>query len=38
MFDSDYLALTGQTFTYTFNTPGTFNYKCLYHAPRWSVL
>jgi plastocyanin len=23
----------GQTFTYTFNTPGTFNYRCLYHAP-----
>ena len=22
-----------QTFTYTFNTPGTYNYKCLYHLP-----
>jgi plastocyanin len=23
----------GQTFEYTFNTPGTYDYHCIYHAP-----
>ena len=31
VFDSGPLA-PGQTFAYTFNTPGTYNYNCLYHV------
>jgi plastocyanin len=28
---------TGQSYSYTFNTPGTYNYECSYHGSSFNM-